>query len=452
MKHLVLINPVGRRSGYMLSRISCFPPLGLAYVAAVTPGDWDVKILDENFDTWNHEEADLVGITAFTSNVGRAYEIADAYRGKGVPVVMGGIHASMLPEEALGHADAVVAGEVEGIWAKVLEDFQAGRMAGVYHGPQIDLETSDIMPRRDLLHPGYFWQPVQTSRGCPFDCSFCSVSRYLGKRYRQRTAASVLKELDTIAGKNILFLDDNLIGYSEEARTRALAIFDGMISRRMNKNWWMQASINVADDALVLKRASESGCTHIFIGFETTEEGSLVEMHKGINLKTGVNHYGEVVKRLHAARIGVMGGFIIGNDHETDEYYRGLARFIIRAGIDMVQISILTPLPGTALMDEVMAEDRLLYHDFPADWEKFRFSYLTHRPRGSSAENVYIGNNYIKKHLYSFPNYQYRLLKSVFSLRRPLGVYLVYKLNQALKRSWLNSHYRRTYPDRLEEK
>ena len=235
MKHLLLINPVGRRSGYMLSRISRFPPLGLAYVAAVTPGDWDIRILDENFDTWNHEVADLVGLTAFTSNVGRAYEIADSYRSRGIPVVMGGIHASMLTQEALLNADAVVVGEVEGIWAKVLEDFQSGSMSGVYQGPQLDLETNEVLPRRDLLHPDYVWQPVQTSRGCPFDCSFCSVSRYLGRKYRQRTAESVLRELESIEGKHVLFLDDNLIGYSEAARTRALAIFEGMISRQLGK-------------------------------------------------------------------------------------------------------------------------------------------------------------------------------------------------------------------------
>ena len=434
----------------MLSRISRFPPLGLAYVAAVTPGDWDIRILDENFDTWNHEVADLVGLTAFTSNVGRAYEIADSYRSRGIPVVMGGIHASMLTQEALLHADAVVVGEVEGIWAKVLEDFQSGSMSGVYQGPQLDLETNEVLPRRDLLHPDYVWQPVQTSRGCPFDCSFCSVSRYLGRKYRQRTAESVLRELESIEGKHVLFLDDNLIGYSEAARTRALAIFEGMISRQLGKKWWMQASINVADDELVLKRAAESGCTHVFIGFETTETGALEEMHKGINLKTGVDNYSKVVKRLHAARIGVMGAFIIGNDYESQEYYRRLARFIIQAGIDLVQISILTPLPGTKLMDKVLAEDSLLYKDFPSDWEKFRFSYLTHQPHGLSAKTVYTGNNYIKKRIYSFPVYQYRLLRSFISLRNPMGAYLVYKLNQALKRSWLNSHYHGDYPDRIE--
>jgi radical SAM superfamily enzyme YgiQ (UPF0313 family) len=436
----------------MLSRISRFPPLSLAYVAAVTPDTWDIKIADENFGPCSYEEADLVGITAFTSNVGRAYEIAAEYRRRGVPVVMGGIHASMLPDEALMHVDAVVAGEVEGIWAKVLEDFEAGKMAGVYRGPQVDLEHYDILPRRDLLHPDYLWQPVQTSRGCPFDCTFCSVSRYLGRRYRQRTAASVLRELETLKGGYVLFLDDNLTGYSEESRLRALAIFEGMISRGMKKKWWMQASINVADDDIVLKRASESGCTHVFIGFETTEKDCLKNMHKGINLKTGVENYDEVARRLHRNGIGVMGAFIIGNDNETPEYYRDLADFIIRAGIDIVQISILTPLPGTDLMDKVMKEGRLLYNDFPADWEKFRFSYLTHRPEGTDEERVYTGNNYIKKRIYSFPVYPYRMLRSLFSLKRPVGVYVVYKLNQALRRSWKNSHYHGAYPDRIGEK
>jgi radical SAM superfamily enzyme YgiQ (UPF0313 family) len=451
MKHLVLINPVGRKSGFILSSISRFPPLGLAYVAAVTPEDWDVKIIDENFDTWMYEEADLVGITAFTSSVGRAYEIATEYRNRGIPVVMGGIHASMVPDEALQYVDAVVAGEVEGIWATVLEDFHAGKMTGLYRGPQVDLQTSEILPRRDLLHPGYFWQPVQTSRGCPFDCSFCSVSRYLGRQYRQRTAESVLRELESLKGKYVLFLDDNLIGYSPEARTRALTIFDGMISRKMNKKWWMQSSINFADDDLVLSKASKSGCSHVFIGFETTDKDSLENLHKGINLKNGVVGYDEVVRRLHAHGIGVMGSFIIGTDNEKPDYYKKLVDFILRANVDIVQISMLTPLPGTALMDEVLKDGRLVFDNYPADWAKYRFSYLVHRPVGVDVAQVYTGNNFIKKSIYSFPVFQWRLLRIFISLKRPLGAYIIYKLNKALRLSWMKAHYRWTYPDRISE-
>ncbi len=151
----------------MLSRFSLFPPLSLAYVAAVTPESWEVKIVDENFGPSTLEDADLVGITAFTSNIGRAYQLAASYREKGIPVVLGGIHASMLPEEALQHADAVVKGEVEGVWGNILEDFEKKQLRGIYQGPILDLSRYDILPRRDLLHPDYLWNSIQTSRGCP---------------------------------------------------------------------------------------------------------------------------------------------------------------------------------------------------------------------------------------------------------------------------------------------
>jgi len=431
----------------MLSKFSLFPPLSLAYVAAVTPDSWEVKIVDENFGPSNVEEADLVGITAFTSNIGRAYQLASLYREKGIPVVLGGIHASMLSEEALQYTDAVVKGEVEGIWGKVVEDFEANRMGGIYQGPVLDLSTFEVLPRRDLLHPEYLWNSIQTSRGCPFDCSFCSVSRYMGKAYRQRTASSVLRELAAIPSPYLFFLDDNLIGYSLESRKRAIQIFRGMIDSGIQKTWWMQASINVADDPEVLKLASQAGCAYVFIGFETTDADSLKGMHKGVNLRTGVQNYRTVVRRLHEHGIGVLGAFIVGNDHESPRYYEDLAHFILQSGIDMVQISILTPLPGTALMEQLQREGRLLYSDFPRDWEKFRFSYLTHRPEGIDPETVYTADNYIKKRLYSFPSYPARLFRSFFWIRDPKRSFIVYKLNDALKRSWENSHYRWKYPD-----
>lgn len=446
MKKLLLIHPAGRRSGYLLSAYTRFPPLGLAYVAAVTPPEWDVSILDETFDRCTFETADLVGITAFTSNINRAYALADEYRRRGVPVVMGGIHASMVPEEALGHCDAVVAGEVEGIWSRVLDDFEQGRMTGIYRGPQIDLSASDVVPRRDLLHPAYLWHPVQTSRGCPFNCSFCSVSRYLGKAYRQRTAESVLEELESIRGKRILFLDDNLIGYSEENRRRALDIFNGMIERKMRKTWWMQASINVAEDDEVLRTAAAAGCTHVFIGFETRDLETLRAMKKGINVRTGVDHYREVIDRLHRRGIAVLGAFIIGNDNETLDYYRELSRFIIDAGVDIVQITILTPLPGTDLMEQMVREERLVHRNFPADWEKYRLSYMTFRPIGTDEATVYQGNNAIKKEIYTFPGYPRRLWNSFIRLGRPRSFFEVLKYNAAMKRGWKKAHYRDAYP------
>ena len=154
MKKLLLINPVGRKSGYLMSRFSTFSPLGLAYVAAVTPDNWEVKIVDENFQPFEYEEADLVAITAFTSNVNRAYEIAGIYRDRGIKVIMGGIHASMLPDEVMVFADSVIVGEVEGIWKDVLKDVEENKLAQKYIGPRVDLENYNIVPRRDLLNPG----------------------------------------------------------------------------------------------------------------------------------------------------------------------------------------------------------------------------------------------------------------------------------------------------------
>ena len=433
-----------------MSRFSTFSPLGLAYVAAVTPKDWEIKIVDENFESFELEPADLVAITAFTSNVNRAYEIAKLYKKYDTKVVMGGIHASMLPEEVMQYVDVVVVGEVEGIWQEVLKDFSANQLKRKYVGPRVDLENYDVLPRRDLLNPNYLWQSVQTSRGCPFNCRFCSVSRYLGKAYRCRTADDVLKELAAIDSEYIAFVDDNLIGYSPESIKRAKQIFKGMIDQGLQKNWWMQTSINAADNEDVIELAASSGCMFVFIGFEAIRLKSLKEMKKGINVKTGVDNYKHVIDTFHKYGIGVFGAFIIGNDFESKDYYKALADYLVKSGIDMFQISILTPLPGTELMDEIVTCDGLLYKDFPRDWDKYRFSHVVHKTQGVDLETIYAADNYIKSRLYSIPTYLMRMMKSLVSLGRWERFYAVYRLNQALKHSWQNAHYYKRYPKGLD--
>ena len=449
MKKLLLINPVGQSSGYLLSKFSTFSPLGLAYVGAVTPSNWEVKIIDENFEKFEFEEADLIGITAFTSNINRAYEIARIYQKQKIKVIMGGIHVSMLPDEAMQYADTVVIGEVEGIWKQVINDFENNCLSPKYIGPRLDLNRFTVKPRRNLLHPNYLWHSVQTSRGCPFNCYFCSVSRYLGKEYRQRRAEDVLDELKELKGKYIAFVDDNIIGYSSESKSRAMELFKGMIQQGLSKKWWMQASINVADDEQVVSLAAQAGCMFVFIGFETINSRSLKEMKKGVNLKIGVENYNKVVDTFHKYGIGVFGAFIIGNDYESPKCYRELAEYLVRSNIDIIQISILTPLPGTILMEQLQKEDRLVYQDFPQDWDKYRLSYMVHQPQVGKAESIYIADNYIKNRIYSFPVYQYRILKSLYSLKNQNNFYASYKFNQALKKSWQNSHYYLKYPTDL---
>lgn len=440
---------MGHKSGYLLSKFSTLPPLSLAYVAAVTPSSWEIKIWDENFSPFAFEEADLIGITAFTSNINRAYEIARMYREKKIKVIFGGIHASMLPDEALRYADAVVVGEVEGIWDKVIRDFENNTLLPKYIGPRLDLSHFNITPRRDLIHPAYLWNSVQTSRGCPFNCNFCSVSNYLGKEYRQRNPEDVLKELDEITGKFISFLDDNLIGYSPENRKRARNLFQGMIKSGAHKKWWMQTSINAAEDEELIALAAQAGCMFAFIGFETTSRETLKHMKKGINLKIGTDNYKKIVNTFHKYGIGVYGAFILGNDFESPTYYKKLAKYLVHSGIDIIQVSILTPLPGTNLMEQLKQEGRLVHKNFPEDWEKYRFSYVVHEPKGIDEETIYRGDNFLKKSIYSFPAPPYRLMKSFYNLKGGINFYVTKKYNQALKKAWENSHYYSKYPHTL---
>ena len=424
-----------------MSQFSTFSPLGLAYVAALTPPDWEVEIIDENYDEFQFKEADLVGITAFTSNINRAYELAQIYRNKKIPVVLGGIHVSMYAEEALQFADSAVIGEAEGIWNIVIQDFENNQLQSKYFGPRVDLDKLSVTPRRDLLHHKYLWHSVQTSRGCPFDCNFCTVSKYLGRKYRQRTAENVLSELEDITGDFVAFVDDNLIGYSAESRARAKALFMGMLNRGIRKKWWMQTSINAVEDEEIIELAARSGCMFVFVGFESINPQALKDMNKKANISLGIENYKRVVDTFHRYGIAVLGAFIIGNDNESSDYYEKLSNFIITSGVDMVQVSILTPLPGTQLMEELDDQNRILFNRFPSDWDKYRFSYVVHQPRGTDRRIIYAGDNYIKNRIYSFPAYQRRLFSSFLALKFKSSFYATLKLNKALKKSWKNAHY-----------
>ncbi len=387
-KKLVLVNPVNpRRIGLATSLNSCFPPLGLGVVAALTPDDWEVEIVDENFEPFEFRDADLVGLTAFTVAATRAYEIAGRYREKGIPTVLGGIHASMLPEEALQYVDTVVVGEAEGVWPKVVADFEAGDMQRVYRAEWPDLKD---MPqaRRDLFHPAYKYGTIQTARGCPMDCEFCSVTAFNGHRYRTRPVEDVLDELETVPQKVVFIVDDNIIGYGERGAERAIALFKGIIERGIKKEWLCQASMSFADNDDVLKYAAKSGCRMGFLGVEAENDEALEEMNKKLNLRLTSANYEETFRRIHRHGIAILGAFIYGMDSDTPEIMSRRTEYILSGGVDAVQATCLTPLPGTRLYRRLADEGRLLYTDFPADWDHYDMLEVVHRPVRMRSEEM----------------------------------------------------------------
>lgn len=409
-KRLVLINPVNHaKTGLTDNTSSIFPPLGLGIIAALTPDDFDIVLIDENIEPFVYCDADLVAITAFTSAANRAYEIAAVYRAKGVPVVMGGIHASMNSEEALNYVDTVVIGEAESSWGNLINDFRKSGLQKIYRGELIDMKDF-IVPRRDIFSPRYLQGTIQTSRGCPMDCYFCSVTPFNGKVYRQRPVEDVLNELESMKERQIFFVDDNLLGYSRESAERAIALFKGMVERKLNKEWFCQASLNFGGNDEVLKWAAKSGCRMVFIGLESPEPDELKSMHKNLNLKMD---YDKAFQNINRHGIAVLGAFIFGSDAETVDSIRFKTAYMLRNRIDVIQTTILTPLPGTRQYDTFRDEDRLIYRHYPRDWDRYDMSELTYTMKNIDNLTFITEIDKSQRRIYSMRNIINRFIRTL---------------------------------------
>lgn len=375
---LLLINPsnpivsMSSDKSSRWTKYRVWKPLSLMVIAALTPKDWEITILDENVGIPDYDalpRPDLVGITSFTSQASRAYELADDFRSRGIPVVMGGIHATMCQDEAMEHADAVVTGEAEGVWPELLEDAKQGKMKRVYDGSLIDMEHVPAA-RHDLMSDAYALGVIQTTRGCPLNCSFCSVTRFNGTRYRQRPIPDVVEEFRSIREKRVLIVDDNIIGTRREHIARAKDLFRAMADADLGKKWIAQTTINFADDEELLTLAKKAGCTGVFIGLETTTPEGLVEIGKKFNLAHDRN-IRDSVRRIQRHKILVLGSFILGLDVHEPGVGREIAQSATDYGIDILHVLYLTPLPGTRLWEQMSADDRIPLATFPDDWKYY---------------------------------------------------------------------------------
>ena len=403
------------------NRYRVWKPLGLLVLAGLTPQEWEVTILDENLGVQDYAampRPDLVGITAFTSQASRAYELASEFRSRGVSVVMGGIHATMRCQEALGHVDSVVTGEAESVWANVLDDVRRGQLQRTYAGEHADL--AKVPPaRHDLLKEGYAFGAIQTTRGCPLSCSFCSVSAFNGTRYRRRPIANVIEEFKSIREKWVLVVDDNLIGTNSAHIERAKELLRAMIQADLRKKWIAQVTINVADDEELLTLAAQAGCQGVFIGFESPTAEGLMEVGKKFNLLKG-RDFGKSVRRIQKHNILVVGSFIMGLDADKPGIGRRIAEAARSYGVDILNALFLTPLPGTRLWDQMESENRIAARDFPDDWKYYTLGFPTAQYKHFSWADLLDEMNSCDQTFYSVWRILRRVAGSLLRRRRPI--------------------------------
>jgi radical SAM superfamily enzyme YgiQ (UPF0313 family) len=354
------------------------PPLNLCMIAAYTPNEFQVSIRDECVEPIDFEkDVDLVGLTAYTNNALRAYEIADSFRRRGVTVVMGGVHASNLPEETLRHCDAVVVGEAEDAWQRLVRDFTHGRLEKIYQNDQlVSLEGLSI-PRRDtLVRDRYVTiNTVQTARGCPHNCSFCSVTRFNGRSYRFRPIDEVIREIETLPSRNVFIIDDNIYCHRE----RSCKLFEAMIPLKIR--WGGQSTISIANDPETLELAARSGCVGLAIGFESFSKESLKGAHKRFNDPERFYREIETIKRYG---ILIWGSFVLGFDEDDEENLERTIRMSRKSKLDFACFNFLTPLPGTMVYDQFEKDGRLT----SKNWANYNMANLVFRPASVTPEGL----------------------------------------------------------------
>ena len=382
--------------------IASLPTLGLLTLAGLTPDRWDISYHDVS-DVSKLDRLpgpfDVMAISSLAAQVAEAYALADQYRAEGSLVIMGGLHVSAQPQEALQHADAIVVGEAEPVWAKLLEDLEAGRLQRVYRneGAQFDLANSP-MPRFDLLDPTHYNRiTIQTQRGCPFKCEFCAASIRIAPQFRTKPIDRVVAELHEVKKQwrhpFIELADDNTFANRSRGKhlVRALAA--------ENIHWFTETDISVANDPELLRLLRESGCSQILIGLESPVIAGMDGVEQKANWKVKqVERYRTAIRRIQDHGITVNGCFILGLDGSGPETFEAIWRFIQETALFEVQLTVLTPFAGTPLYQRLEREGRLLY---PGQWNRCTLFDVNFRPDRMTVETLETGLRDLMAKVYS---------------------------------------------------
>ena len=403
-----------------------YPAISLAMIAALTPDDIHVRLIDvANEPVPYNEPCDLALIVGQTHHMQSTYLIADQLRKKGVKIVLGGMHVTALPDEALEHGDSVIICEAEAVWENILNDFAKGFLKKKYFGPEVELATLPII-RRDLFnkkfyHPG---EIIETTRGCPVGCRFCAVQNFFGSRFRVRPPKAIKQELMDLFGprppqakwkkwlarnwhsdipyfveKRLLYvLDSNFV--SEPVHARAIL----EVFKECDIRWYGHASFNLTRDESMLDLMAESGCIGVNIGFETLSQTTINNMHKFPNR---TDEYSDCIKALHDREIGVMGTFMVGFDEDTPKVFDQIADFVIENRLETAFTLILTPLPGTKIYQQMDSQNRI----FSRNWRDYDFGTVTFFPKNITPRQLHFGMRHTWKRIYSYRSIWHRILK-----------------------------------------
>ncbi|MCE5231381.1 B12-binding domain-containing radical SAM protein [bacterium] len=380
MRKVTFIMPcVGRRAGQSYPRSWLMEPLAIAQLAALTPASWQKVFYDDRLESIPYDEPTaLVAISVETYTARRAYQIGEQFRKRGVPVVMGGFHPTLAPDDAASHADAIVIGEAEETWPRLLDDFAQGRLAPRYTARRRP-NLAGIFPDRSIFAGKRYMDLalVETGRGCRHHCDFCSIAAFFSRTFSARPVGDVAREVERLGRKRVFFVDDNLA----VDRARALDLFEAIEPLRIH--WVGQIGVHAAGDDAFLRAMRRSGCLGVLVGFESLRAGSKAVAGKGLN-GAPAETYAKAIAQFTRHKLAVYGTFVFGYDGDTRETIASTAAFARRQRLFFAAMNHLVPFPGTPLYERLHHENRLIQNDW---WlaPDYRFGDLAFHPDGISA-------------------------------------------------------------------
>jgi radical SAM superfamily enzyme YgiQ (UPF0313 family) len=412
---LLLVSP-SRKFGKLIKvrKALKIPQLGLHILASLTPDNVDITVVDEEIREIDFSsDFDLIGISCMTATANRSYQLSDMYRQRGSKVVLGGIHPTILPQEAVQHADAVVIGEAEGCWADVINDFRKGKLQKFYCAPVPDLSKYPL-PRRDFHIDKALFNCVGllTTRGCPYACEFCSVTDFYGRKIRHRPVSMVLEDIKQSGSKTFLILDDNVTGHPKYSKE----LFEALIP--LGIRWVGQSSISLAKDKEMLKLCRLSGCAALFFGLESVSPSSLIGMEKTLK---SIEETEEAIKIIQDNGIAFYPSIILGFDTDTKAIFDDTLEFLARTKLPTMALHVLTPYPGTRIYQRFKDQGRITSYD----WSHYDHHTVVFQPKNMTSQELAEGHYHVQSEFYSFSS----ILRHTPSLLR------VYPIN--LKRSLL---------------